>query len=277
MMKVFNFVLALAVVHSARAVPMKDLVDVLPGWNHPLPSRMYSGYIDAGTSCQDQTCYSMHEHYIFIESENAPSTDPVVMWTNGGPGAASLYGLFVELGPLFLSDRSMQTVDFNQTGVPTLFRNEFAWTKFANILIINSPPPVGFSYCDPAGPSGDGYSCGSWNDTRTAAHNLIFLKNWFRAFPEFAGSDFYLTGESYAGIYVPTLARAILNDPASVRNRHSPLSPPLALGLENFALLAFPPFTQAIPFPQTYLCILHYCFDFRFISPTTPRWYRGHF
>ncbi len=167
----------------------------------------------------------MHEHYMFIESENSPSQDPVVLWTNGGPGAASLYGLFVELGPLFLSDRSLTTDDFKKTGVPSLFRSAFSWSKFSNLLIINSPPPVGFSYCDPAGPSGDGFSCGSWNDTRTAHHNLAFLKNWFAAFPEYRASEFYLTGESYAGIYVPTLARAILEDPDASRSIKLPGGP----------------------------------------------------
>ena len=48
----------------------------------------------------------------------------------------------------------------------------------------NLPPPVGFSYCDPVGPSGDGNSCGSWNDTKTAKHSLIFMQNWMKAFPE---------------------------------------------------------------------------------------------
>jgi carboxypeptidase C (cathepsin A) len=58
----------------------------------------------------------------------------------------------------------MKTDDFNKTGVPSLFYNEYGWTKAANILIINSPPPVGYSYCTPAGPGGDGNSCGTWND-----------------------------------------------------------------------------------------------------------------
>ena len=205
------FVVVLASTPSFAAPP-EHLVDYLPGWHHQLPSRTFSGYVDAGESCDNGQCYTMHEHYVFIESENSPSSDPLILWTNGGPGAASLYGLFVELGPFFLSDRSLSTSDFNSTGVPTLFRNEFSWSKFSNLLIINSPPPVGFSYCDPAGPAGDGYSCGKWNDTRTAEHNLVFLKNWISLFPEFRTNKFYLTGESYAGIYVPTLARAILQD-----------------------------------------------------------------
>jgi len=69
-------------------------------------------------------------------------------------------GLFVEMGPLLLSSLSVRTAAYNDTGVPTLYKNPYAWTKVANLLILNGPAPVGYSYCTPAGPSGDGNSCG---------------------------------------------------------------------------------------------------------------------
>jgi serine carboxypeptidase-like clade 1 len=69
-------------------------------------------------------------------------------------------GLFVEMGPLLLSSQSVRTAAYNETGVPTLYRNPYAWTKVANVLILNGPAPVGYSFCTPAGPSGDGNSCG---------------------------------------------------------------------------------------------------------------------
>lgn len=190
--------------------PADQEIKRLPGWDKPLPSRLWAGYIDAGSDTQDGKNYVMHEHYMLVESEGDPKTDPLVIWTNGGPGAASFFGLFVELGPFILDDASLATKEYNETGVPTLWRNDYSWSKEASILILNSPPPVGFSYCDPAGPSGPGTSCGSWNDTRTAVHNYEFLVNWFKAFPEFRNNDLYITGESYAGIYVPTLAREIV-------------------------------------------------------------------
>jgi carboxypeptidase C (cathepsin A) len=84
----------------------------------------------------------------------------------------------------------------------------------ANILMYDSPPPVGFSYCG-TNTTGDGYSCGDWDDYRTARAAHTFVENWMKAYPEFAKHDLYLSGESYAGVYIPMLAREILNDAAS--------------------------------------------------------------
>ena len=42
----------------------------------------FSGYIDVNGSAPG----SKHMHYWFIESNNDPANDPVVLWTNGGPG-----------------------------------------------------------------------------------------------------------------------------------------------------------------------------------------------
>jgi carboxypeptidase C (cathepsin A) len=102
-----------------------------------------------------------------------------------------MFGLFVELGPFYLDGSSEYTEFAQKTGIPSLFRNEYSWSKLANLLIINSPPPVGYSYCDPAGPEGGGYSCGTWNDEKTARHNRMYLESFFKRFPKFQGHDFY--------------------------------------------------------------------------------------
>ena len=47
------------------------------------------------------------------------------------------------------------------------------------------------------------------NDTQSAEDNFQFLQAFFAAYPEFASNDFYLAGESYAGVYVPSLAYRI--------------------------------------------------------------------
>lgn len=77
-----------------------------------------------------------------MESEGDPSKDPLLVWSNGGPGASSVFGLLTELGPLMLSDLSFETKEYNETGIPSFIRNSHSWTKYASVLIYNSPPPV---------------------------------------------------------------------------------------------------------------------------------------
>lgn len=84
-------------------------------------------------------------------------------------------------------------------------KNPFAWNGHANLLFIESPPGVGFSINnDPA------YN--QYNDSRTAQDNLLSLKLWFQKFPEFKNHRFWISGESYAGMYLPELADLILKN-----------------------------------------------------------------
>ncbi|XVF73591.1 hypothetical protein PTKIN_Ptkin12aG0214500 [Pterospermum kingtungense] len=74
----------------------------------------------------------------------------------------------------------------------------------ANLLFLESPAGVGFSYSNT---TSDYDKSG---DSRTAADNYAFLLNWLERFPEYRDRDFYISGESYAGHYVPQLAHTIL-------------------------------------------------------------------
>lgn len=74
----------------------------------------------------------------------------------------------------------------------------------ANVLFLESPAGVGFSYSNTT----KDYSLNG--DTKTAQDNVAFLVNWLERFPEYKGRDFYIAGESYAGHYVPQLAHRIL-------------------------------------------------------------------
>jgi len=38
-------------------------------------------------------------HYMFVESQNDPATDPLIIWFNGGPGCCSMIGWAQEHGP----------------------------------------------------------------------------------------------------------------------------------------------------------------------------------
>lgn len=186
-------------------------IQSLPGWNGSLPSTWYSGFADVSPSPLGT---QMFEHYIFVECETNPSTAPIVLFQNGGPGASSFFGLSVEMGQLLLNDASVLDPEYARTGVPQLQYNEFGWTQFANVLIFDFPPPVGFSYCSPPGPAGNGTSCGPWNDESTTAANYKALLGFFKDFPQFRSNDLHIIGESYAGVYSPMLAEAILDNQA---------------------------------------------------------------
>ncbi|GJV28185.1 serine carboxypeptidase II-3-like protein, partial [Tanacetum coccineum] len=75
----------------------------------------------------------------------------------------------------------------------------------ANVLFLESPAGVGFSYSN----TSSDYKTG---DEQTAKDSYTFLVNWLERFPEYKTRDFYITGESYAGHYVPQLAQLILRN-----------------------------------------------------------------
>ena len=186
-------------------------VTSLPGWplHEPFPSRMFSGFLNISDSNAMPkvltNATSMFMHYFLFESEGDPTTDPIVVWWNGGPGATSAWGLFVENGPFLLNDESLVSMNYSQTGIPQLVKNPFRWTKFASIIAFCNPPPVGFSFCEPAGPTGNGTACGTWNDTRVAATNAEALLQLFvHHFPKFlrGNQKILFMGESYAGVYI---------------------------------------------------------------------------
>ena len=105
--RLFSSRCAAAVAHAA---PTADRVASLPGWDKPLKSDMYSGYVEVE---------GMKVHYLFVASK-APQDAPVLVWSNG-PGASSMFGLFVELGPYIMDERSLKA-----QGPPTLFDNRHA-------------------------------------------------------------------------------------------------------------------------------------------------------
>jgi len=164
-----------------------DEVTHLPGWPHSLPSKQYSGFLSSLDTYEF--------HYWMVESEVDPENAPIIFWFNGGPGASSLYGLLLELGPFLLSDESLTGSEYERTGVPQLLYNPYGWQKVASIVAISMPPPVGYSYCNPVGPSASGNDCGSWNDTSTADATYDAIRSFFVKYPELKKNELYLAGK----------------------------------------------------------------------------------
>lgn len=164
-----------------------DRVFNLPGQPKSPPLSHFSGYIAVNRE-NGRALF-----YWFFEAQTEPSKRPLLLWLNGGPGCSSIgYGAAVELGPLRVK-RYGAGLEFNK----------YAWNKEANLLFLESPVGVGFSYTNTSS------DLSILNDGFVAEDAYSFLVNWLRRFPQYQAHDFYISGESYAGHYVPQLAELV--------------------------------------------------------------------
>ncbi|KAI5965999.1 CPYA [Candida margitis] len=156
--------------------------------------QQYSGYFDI----EDE---DKHLFFWLFESRNDPKTDPFVLWINGGPGCASSLGLFFELGPASIS-KDVKPV-----------HNPYSWNNNATVIFIDSPVNVGYSYSSNSVTTADA----------SAKDIYAFLELFFKQFPQYSKLDFHISGESYAGHYLPAIAGEILSHPERPFNLSSVL------------------------------------------------------
>ena len=187
----------------------------------------YAGYVDV--------LPNQHIFFLFFEARTAnASTAPLTVWLNGGPGCSSMYGAFTEIGPCFIDYYGNVT------------NNPYSWTNVSNMLFIDQPTQVGFSYSNPVpgyltGDTDDitgnswviplindtcpsSYVCGTFSDgdPNYTASNVndaavtfwTTLQGFFSVFPQYSTSNFNIAGESYFGQYGPAYATYILEQNA---------------------------------------------------------------
>ncbi|XAO25236.1 hypothetical protein I312_104051 [Cryptococcus bacillisporus CA1280] len=143
--------------------------------------KQLSGYLDISET--------RHLFFWFQESRQNPDVDPLVLWLNGGPGCSSTTGLLFELGGCNIRDK----------GENTTF-NEYSWNSIANVLYLDQPIGVGYSYADE----------GEVNNSPAAAEDVYaFLVLFISKFREYNELDFHIAGESYAGTYIPNIASVV--------------------------------------------------------------------
>lgn len=168
-----------------------DRLTFLPGLG-AINDVQFAGYLPlAGPDCIADRCANNEGNlfYWFVESRSQSKTAPVVLWLNGGPGAASLYGFFMETGPYKIQSDGR------------LAKRKFAWTEQAHYLMIDQPAGVGFSY---------GTIKSYTNEAQAMDQLYHALTIFFQRHPELASQPLYLAGQSYAGKYLPQLAMRIL-------------------------------------------------------------------
>jgi carboxypeptidase C (cathepsin A) len=155
------------------------------------------------------------QFWLFVPDEFA-AKDTMVAWFNGGPGCSSLAsGVMFENSPV--------TVPLNPAGwcceeqdAPLQY-NRYAWTNATVMLYVEQPIGVGFSQATNDTPP-------PFSEDDVAADFDAFLQYFYKVFDGYESDDdggeynaqldltkhkLYLVGESYAGIYIPSIARGI--------------------------------------------------------------------
>lgn len=135
------------------------------------------------------------ELFYWFAGSKQYAEQPTILWSNGGPGSSSLWGLFLENGPFCFKEGKGKKAE--------LQLNPLGWNHLANYLIFEHPLGVTLSFHD---------------DENTLPQNVAqgidqlyrALQNFMARHPEIAENPIVLAGESYAGTYLPLLAQAIV-------------------------------------------------------------------
>ncbi|KAM0226866.1 hypothetical protein ACHAPO_012020 [Fusarium lateritium] len=124
----------------------------------------------------------------FFPSTNPDAGEEVLIWLNGGPGCSSLSGLLTENGPFLWQQGTLAPV-----------ANSYSWTNLTNVIWIEQPVGVGYSQGKP----------NITNEVELGLQFIGFWRNFIDTF-DLKGATTYITGESYAGYYVPYIADAFI-------------------------------------------------------------------
>ena len=73
----------------------------------------------------------------------------------------------------------------NESDTTQLYYNPYTWVKKANMIFIEAPAGVGFSYSDD-------WKDYDTNDQKTANDNRLALQDFFSKYPEYSSNKFYM-------------------------------------------------------------------------------------
>lgn len=131
---------------------------------------------------------SQQRHYLFVESLHKPETDPVLVFFNGGPGAASIMVALAYNSPIIVKNKVTFEADFQE--------NPHTWCNNASVLFIDNPADVGYSYAER---SKDAHT----SDMSFARDILTFMLAFYGDWPSLYDKPLYIVGISYGGNYAP--------------------------------------------------------------------------
>jgi vitellogenic carboxypeptidase-like protein len=161
-----------------REAQEASLVDLSAfGWKGT--NKMHSGFFTLQKESGKNT------FFWYSEALDGNSSAPVLLWLQGGPGASSLFGMFTEIGPFAIAPGGV--VEPRKTN----------WNEHYHLLFLDNPVGTGFSFTT----SEEGFVA---SHEQAGSDLQIALSQFFELFPALRSNDFYVTGESYAGKWVPS-------------------------------------------------------------------------
>lgn len=147
------------------------------------------------------------------KADGKTNNQKLVIWLNGGPGCSSMVGQLWENGPFTIhnadeieSIKSSSSESSNNDDISSFYLkfNEFSWNEIADVIYVEQPVRTGYSIA-----SNDSMIID--NEYKVASDFYLFLVEFITIFPEYQASvDIYISGESYAGFYIPYMAEYIV-------------------------------------------------------------------
>lgn len=159
----------------------KTRVCLPPPCNH---IKAFSGFIPVS---KDDLSYMFFLH---MKSPREHRKKPLLLWLQGGPAKSSLFGQFLENGPLGID------ADGN------LYHRNHTILNFTNVIYVDHPVGAGFSF-------DDSHRYPSTLE-EMVDHLMRFLRRFLRLFPEYEERDFYIAGESYGARVAVALAQRVM-------------------------------------------------------------------
>ncbi|KAJ7770967.1 alpha/beta-hydrolase [Mycena maculata] len=146
------------------------------------PGISHAGYIGLRGDREDTPKRSF---FWYFEAEHDAENAPIVLSIGGGPGSSGMVNPMAGQGPCLAVENGT---------IP----NPNRWTEHFNLLALDHPVGVGFSYGTQV------------NNSRDAAIDVYdFFQKFYRLFPHLLKNQLILSGGSYGGMYIPHIATVI--------------------------------------------------------------------
>ena len=165
-------------------------------------------------------------NFFFMKIETKRTVkESIVIWLNGGPGCSSMVGMMLENGPFTISFGANDSTASSAGEKYNLKYNPYSWSNVSNVLYVEQPIRTGYSIASKG-------SSLIRTEKQVASDFRGFLLSFQDVFSDYRTADLFITGESYAGAYIPSIADHIIR----VREDSNSTLPPLTMNLEGIAI-----------------------------------------